>query len=186
MSSDPIAHLILDRDGVLNVERAAPVASIADWEWERGVVSALRSLAASPITVSVVTNQSAVGRGLLRRGDLDVVHEWLVGRMQDIGVDVTGVFVCPHAPDDGCGCRKPRPGLVRDAVAASGVAASSTLLVGDDVRDIEAAAAAGVAAALVATGKGDRAAASVSVDTPLYPDLVAVAAELTGRCGRCP
>ena len=166
-----IRHVILDRDGVLNREREQPVRSVEDWQWETGALRGLARVVAQGARLSIVTNQSAIGRGLVAGADVDAVHEWLVGELRSMGTDVVGVFACPHAPDDGCACRKPLPGLVVDAVAASGVPVEQTVLVGDDRRDLDAAAAAGVRAALVLTGKGASVAPSVPNGTDVFVDL---------------
>lgn len=169
-----VRHLLLDRDGVLNRECSAPVASIDAWEWEEGALEALPLLGDAGVAVSVVTNQSAIGRGLVAASAVDGLHRWLVATMVEHGVHVVGIFVCPHLPGDGCACRKPEPGLVDRAVRASSIPRSASLLIGDDDRDLAAGLAAGVPSALVRTGKGaaphpDRSGAAV------FDDLLAVA-----------
>lgn len=166
-----VAHVILDRDGVLNVERHAPVRSIGEWSWEVGALDGLRRLGAAGVAVSVATNQAAVGRGLVAIEDVETLHRWMAAEMEDLGVRLVGVQMCPHAPDDGCGCRKPLPGLVTQAIEASGVDPAETLLVGDDHRDLLAADAAGIAATLLRTGKGRAVEATTSPDRPVFDDL---------------
>src|SRR5690606_22112879 len=131
------------------------------------------------IRLSIATNQSGIGRGLMTAADLEGVHARMLREARDAGARIAAVFVCPHAPDEGCGCRKPAPGLVREAIEASQVGPEQTLLVGDDVRDLEAAARAGISAALVLTGKG-RAAASRGVDggVAVFDDLRSLACAL--------
>lgn len=150
----PVGHVVLDRDGVLNRERDGWLSDPADWVWEVGARAALATLAASGVAVSVVTNQSGVGRGAVRADQVQAVHDWLAAQMRGAGVDLVGIWACPHVPADACDCRKPAPGGVRAAVAASGVAPEATVLLGDAARDVEAARAAGVAPVLVRTGKG--------------------------------
>lgn len=184
-----VRHVILDRDGVLNVERPSPVCSVAEWEWLPGVRDGLAALGETGAVVSVATNQSAIGRGLVDTADVDSLHRWVVGEMERLGVRVVGVFVCPHVDGDGCGCRKPAPGLVSAAVEASGLPARDAILVGDDLRDLRAARAAGVAAALVRTGKGARvesaggAGGSVVSTVRVFDDLAAVVDRLRTRVG---
>ncbi|HEV2700860.1 MAG TPA: HAD hydrolase-like protein, partial [Steroidobacteraceae bacterium] len=91
------------------------------------------------------------------------------------------VFYCPHAPDEGCNCRKPLPGLLTAAVSAAGIDTSETLFAGDDVKDVEAAKAAGVAPVLLRTGKGSRAEAQLrnrGFTLPIYDNLLHFAREL--------
>jgi D-glycero-D-manno-heptose 1,7-bisphosphate phosphatase len=163
-SPEQVRHLILDRDGVLN--REAPdhgyILRPEDFEWLPGSLEALVMLSTLGVRISVASNQSGVGRGLMTAEALDQVMGTMRQQARAAGGRIDAVYVCPHSPTDHCDCRKPAPGLIRQAVSASGIAATDTLLVGDDVRDVEAASAAGVAAALVRTGKGIRAAALLS------------------------
>jgi D-glycero-D-manno-heptose 1,7-bisphosphate phosphatase len=151
-----IRHVILDRDGVLN--REAPDAGWIhrpeDWVWEDGAVDGLSLLARAGLRLSVVTNQSGVGRGLFDAADVEAVHDRMLQEVERLGVRIDAVFVCPHAPEDACDCRKPLPGLMLEAIQVSGLSAAETIAVGDALRDLEAATAAGIPALLVRTGKG--------------------------------
>jgi D-glycero-D-manno-heptose 1,7-bisphosphate phosphatase len=173
-----IRHVILDRDGVLNEEAAHGgfITAPAQWRWISGALEALAMMRRAGIRVSVATNQSGVGRGLMSQTDLDAVHAHMVHEAALAGGSIDGVFACPHAPNVGCDCRKPAPGLIWAAITDSGLDAATTLVVGDDLRDLAAARAAGVAAALVLTGKG-RATATQLPDpkVPVYDDLPALA-----------
>jgi D-glycero-D-manno-heptose 1,7-bisphosphate phosphatase len=179
-------HLILDRDGVLNHEASSGwISSAAEWRWLPGVLGALRSLHEAGVRVSVVTNQSCIGRGLATRQQVDAVHERMMRECRAAGGSIDAVFVCPHAPGDGCDCRKPRSGLVRQAVTAAGLAAGQTLLVGDDQRDLEAGRGGGVRIALVRTGKGVQTEASLGAsDVPVYDDLRSAVSALLERTVR--
>lgn len=180
-----IRHLILDRDGVLNEEAPARryVTGPDEWRWIPGSLEALAAFVGAGIRVSIVTNQSAVGRGLMTAADLDAVHRRMMRESRSAGGHIDALFVCPHAPDAHCNCRKPAPGLFEAAVAASGIPVAHTLAVGDDGRDIEAALGAGVAAVLVLTGKGRAAAGSmIKHAVPVYGDLASLArALMAGR-----
>jgi D-glycero-D-manno-heptose 1,7-bisphosphate phosphatase len=117
-----------------------------------------------------------VGRGRMTLEQLEAVHARMLAEAAASGGALDAVFFCPHAPEAGCACRKPAPGLIETAVASSGIPAPETLVVGDDQRDLEAAARARVPAALVRTGKGletERRARSLAV--PVYDDLDALA-----------
>jgi D-glycero-D-manno-heptose 1,7-bisphosphate phosphatase len=175
-----VRHLILDRDGVLNEE--APdhgyVLRPEDFRWLPGALAAVARLSAAGLRVSVATNQSAVGRGLMTQAQLDRVLATMCEQAAAAGARISAVYYCPHAPEAHCDCRKPAPGLLRAALAESGIAAAETLLVGDDVRDVQAARAAGIAAALVRTGKGARAALRLQEQgerLPVFADLAAFA-----------
>lgn len=151
----PVRHLIVDRDGVLNRERASGWVTEPDqWIWEEGSLEALRLLAESDIRVSVATNQSCVGRGIATREQVDQVHLMLRDQAEAAGGRIAGVYVCPHAPGGLCGCRKPRPDLLLEAMRDSRIPAGETAFVGDAGRDLEAGRAAGIRVMLVRTGKG--------------------------------
>lgn len=140
------AAVLFDRDGTLvtdvpyNGDPAAvrPVA---------GARAALEALRTAGIPTAVVSNQSGIARGLLTRGQVDAVH----ARLADLLGPLGPVLYCPHGPDDGCRCRKPRPGLVEDAAAALRVPVRDCVMVGDIGADVEAALAAGAEAVLVPT-----------------------------------
>lgn len=176
-----VRHVVLDRDGVLNVEGPSPVGSVADWRWERGAEDALSAFAAAGVAVSVVTNQSAIGAGTVEAAAVEAVHRWLVTELTGRGVRVVGVFVCPHRADDGCRCRKPLPGLVTAALRAGAVPSEEAVLVGDDRRDLLAATAAGIRSVLVRTGKGRTVESEAGEGTPVVDDLAGAAALLLGE-----
>ena len=178
-----IRHLILDRDGVLNRERpdGSWITSPSDWCWEDGALEALVQLAEAGFSLSVVTNQSVVGRGLARLADIMAV----LARMEDeaaaAGVYFASIQFCPHAPNSGCDCRKPAPGMVEEAVHQSGIAKAQTLLVGDSKRDLLAGHLAGVGVALVRTGKGRVTEQKWVGPLDVYDDLAALARVLMDR-----
>src|SRR3972149_725423 len=147
--------IFLDRDGVIIENRADYCRS-----WEEVVIlpGALQALARAQGTsyaVVITTNQSAVGRGLVDRETTDDINVRLVAAIRAAGGRVDGVYMCPHAPEDGCACRKPRPGLLLQARDELDLNLADSLLVGDALEDIQAAQAAGVGrAALVRPGGG--------------------------------
>ena len=146
--------ILLDRDGVLNVEgEGGWVTSPEAWVWMPGALDGLRRLGAGR-RLMVVTNQSCVGRGLVSRAQVDALHAWVIAEARREGVVLEQIFVCPHAPDDGCACRKPAAGNLTAALARAGVPPNEALFVGDSATDAAAAAAACVRFVLVRTGKG--------------------------------
>jgi len=149
----PRRALFLDRDGTLTREAGA----LGDPERLRllpGVGAALRLLDQAGWPLVVVTNQAAVGRGTLAPAALRAVHARLRTLLRAEGVELSGIFVCPHAPEEDCACRKPRPGLVLDALAELDLDRRGSWLAGDTAKDVAAAHAAGVRAALVGSGWG--------------------------------
>jgi D-glycero-D-manno-heptose 1,7-bisphosphate phosphatase len=172
VSAALIEHAILDRDGVLNRElESGWVAEPEQWQWEVGSLAALRQLAQLGVRISVVSNQSGIGRGVVEREQVEEVHRWLTRELRAAGVELSGIYICPHAPDEGCSCRKPRPGLVRQALEVAGIPAERSFLIGDDQRDLEAGRAAGVRTALVLTGKGRKVRNQIDPDTLVFENL---------------
>lgn len=176
-------HVILDRDGVLN--REAPesgyILEPEQFFWLPGALDALAMLRRAGVHLTVATNQSGVGRGLMTLAQLAAVHERMRAEAARHNATLDTVLFCPHAPGDGCTCRKPAPGLIQEALARSGFSAAESLVVGDAQRDLEAAARAGVAAALVRTGKGRETELSLhGTAVPTYDDLPQLARAVFG------
>lgn len=148
-------HVILDRDGVLNIQAPGGYVLKPDqWHWEPGALEGLAEMARAGVKLSVATNQSCVGRGLMDKDDLELIHALMKKQAEKYNIFFSGIYFCPHAPDHGCACRKPLPGLLEQAIAESGIAPAQTLFIGDAKTDLLAAKAAGISAWLVRTGKG--------------------------------
>lgn len=145
--------VLLDRDGVINQERADYVKNWAELQILPGVLPALRRLAALSIPIVVITNQSAIGRGLVAPGTIAAIHDQLTQMVITAGGRLDGFFVCPHHPAAGCDCRKPKPGLLRQAAQCFGFDLTQAVLIGDAITDFEAAHAAGCHAILVKSGR---------------------------------
>jgi len=137
--------LFLDRDGVVNVDYDY-VHTIEAFDFIAGIFDLCRRCQAKGYKIVIVTNQSGIARG--RYSDEQFAHlsEWMVDRFKEEGVDIHGVFYCPHHPDISgeCSCRKPAPGMLLDAAEQLDLDLSRSMLVGDKERDIEAAINAGV------------------------------------------
>jgi D-glycero-D-manno-heptose 1,7-bisphosphate phosphatase len=159
--------VLLDRDGVLNVDRAASVRSLGDLEVAPGAIEGAELLRDDGFTLVVASNQACVGRGQLSPAGLTEINEELNRRLGD---SIAAWFVCTHSPDEGCECRKPAAGLLNDAQSLLGFDLASTWFVGDDDRDVEAALGCGCRPALLRTGKGV-ATARGWPDVPVFDDL---------------
>jgi D-glycero-D-manno-heptose 1,7-bisphosphate phosphatase len=182
----PVRHLILDRDGVLNQEAAEHgyILRPEDFKWLPGSLPALVMLSGLGLRISVASNQSAVGRGLMAPQQLEQVLAVMRTQAEAAGARIDAMYICSHAPEAHCDCRKPAPGLIRSAVRDSGIPQGETLVVGDDVRDVEAARAAGVNVVMVRTGKGLRASAELKQRgevLPVFDDLAQLARALQDR-----
>jgi D-glycero-D-manno-heptose 1,7-bisphosphate phosphatase len=179
-----LRHVILDRDGVLNheAEGSGYVREPSQFHWLPGALEGLATLRRAGLRLTVVTNQSGVGRGLMTLEQLAAVHARMQEESSAHGAELDTVLFCPHAPGEGCSCRKPAPGLILAAISRSGIAAGDSIAVGDDARDLEAAARAGVASALVRTGKGRRTEAQLGhTRVPAYDDLLQLARAIVGN-----
>jgi D-glycero-D-manno-heptose 1,7-bisphosphate phosphatase len=174
-------HVILDRDGVLNYEApdSGYVREPEEFRWLPGSLEALALLTRAGLRLTVATNQSGVGRGIMTLAQLTAVHDRMLTEAAAGGAAIDAVLFCPHAPGDGCSCRKPEPGLIHEAISRSGIAAQESLVVGDAQRDLDAGARAGVRAVLVRTGKGIKTEATLhGTEIAVYEDLSRLAHEL--------
>jgi len=149
--------VLLDRDGVINRMRPDYVKRWEELELLPGAVEALARLSRAGCEVVVLTNQSAIGRGLTTRKQIDEIHRRLSAVVAQAGGRIQAFLLCPHTPVDGCACRKPAPGLLLRARDELGIDLARAVLVGDQLSDLEAARAAGCPAILVDPA-GDRAA----------------------------
>ena len=163
--------ILLDRDGVLNVDRADSVKTLDQLQMEAGAVAGSARLYEAGYTLAVITNQSAVGRGWMSRTTLDAVNAE-IGRQ--LGGTVSRWYICEHPPDAGCRCRKPDTLLLERAHHDLGFDPGETWFVGDAGRDVEAARRFGVQPALVRSGKGMDTAREYP-DVPAWNDLDAFA-----------
>jgi D-glycero-D-manno-heptose 1,7-bisphosphate phosphatase len=139
----PDRVIFLDRDGVINRRRPDHVRSWRQLEFLPHSLDALRALHELEERVVVVTNQSVVGRGLITAAELTVIHERMVEVVARNGGHIEHIYVCTHAPRDGCGCRKPGVGLLLRAATELSIDLEQSILVGDSLSDIQAAQAAG-------------------------------------------
>ena len=141
----------LDRDGVINADHGY-VVRWEDFELLPGVEAALRALQDLGYQLVIVTNQSGIGRGLYTELDFAALNEALRTHLGISGVDIAGIYHCPHHPSEArgeylqvCDCRKPAPGLLLAAIADLGIDPEQSIMVGDKPSDMEAALRAGVA-----------------------------------------
>ncbi len=147
--------VILDRDGVINRDSDAYIRSPDQWIPLPGSIEAIARLSRAGYQVVVATNQSGLGRGYFTPEALDAMHLKLKNLVQSAGGEVSGIYYCPHAPEESCGCRKPLPGLldqIRDALALETL--EGVPLVGDGLRDLQAGFARQCQPVLVRSGKG--------------------------------
>lgn len=150
--------VILDRDGVLNRD-LGHVASASEFEWNEGAVDAVRWLNTSATPVVVATNQAGIAKGLYSEDQFRRLMAWVDDELAAQGAHLDGVYYCPHHPTEGkppylreCSCRKPKPGLLLEAISDLGVEPASCIMIGDRESDQAAADSAGVAFVMYSGG----------------------------------
>lgn len=172
MADRPGRLVVLDRDGVINEDSDDYIKTPDEWRPIPGSLAAIGALTRAGATVVVVTNQSGVGRGLYDVAMLDAIHARMTAAIAAAGGTLAGIYYCPHVPDEGCDCRKPRPGLLRRIERELGCSLAGAPFIGDKLSDVEAADAIGARPLLVRTGYGaatERALADRSIE--VFDDL---------------
>ncbi len=148
--------IILDRDGVINHDSDEYIKSPAEWRPIPGSLQAIARLNQSGYRVVVATNQSGIARGLFDMQALNAIHKKLHNAALAVGAHIDAIFFCPHAADEFCDCRKPRPGMFRAIGKRFGISLTGVPVVGDSLRDLQAGFEVGCTPYLVRTGKGEK------------------------------
>lgn len=148
--------IILDRDGVINFDSDAYIKSPSEWRAIPGSLEAIARLNQHGYRVAVATNQAGIARGLFDMKTLNAIHHKLHTSAQAVGAHVDAIFFCPHAADENCDCRKPKPGMMQAIGRRFETPLKGIPIVGDSLRDLQAGFMAGCAPHLVMTGKGSK------------------------------
>jgi D-glycero-D-manno-heptose 1,7-bisphosphate phosphatase len=171
--------VMIDRDGVINEDSDDFIKSVAEWRPIAGSLEAIAALHRAGWRVAVVTNQSGIGRGLYDEATLGEIHAHMRERVRAAGGELAGVYHCPHLPDAGCDCRKPKPGMFRALERELGVPVAGAPYIGDRLSDVDAAEAVGARPMLVRTGTGAATEALLGARrVPVFDDLAAAARSL--------
>ncbi len=148
--------LFLDRDGVIIENCEGYVRSWADVAFIPGALGALTRLSASPYPIVILTNQSVIGRGMITPEQAEAINQGILQVIRQHRGRVDAVYVCPHAPQDQCACRKPEPGLFFHAAADLAIDLTRSIIIGDAYSDLLSGQRAGLAhTALLRTGRGE-------------------------------
>lgn len=146
--------VFLDRDGTINVNRPDHVKSLDEFVLLPGALPAVCRLAALPVAIFIISNQSVINRGLALERTVSAINQSLADAIRALGGRLDGIYICPHRPDEQCHCRKPRPGLLLQAQAEHDIQLAGSYVVGDAATDVELAEAVGCRPVLVLTGRG--------------------------------
>jgi D-glycero-D-manno-heptose 1,7-bisphosphate phosphatase len=165
--------VILDRDGVINVDSDQFIKSPEEWKPIPGSLEAIARLNHMGYRVVVASNQSGIGRGLFDMAALNAINEKMYKALSQVGGRIDALFYCPHPAEGNCTCRKPKPGMFEDIARRFNTSLTGVPCIGDSLRDMQAAAASGAEPVLVLTGKGSKtqAAGGLPDHTKVYQDL---------------
>lgn len=166
--------IILDRDGVINQDSDAYIKSPEEWIPIPSSLNAIAALKSSGWTVAVATNQSGISRGLFTNDTLTSIHQLMYRRLKEYNTSIDYLTWCPHGPDDGCECRKPKPGLYYEIGSFFNCCLKNVPIVGDSKRDLDAASLVGAQPILLKSGKGEKTFADgqLPANTLFYDDLL--------------
>ncbi len=176
--------IILDMDGVINRDSDNYIKTEQEWEAIPGSLQAIARLNHSGFHVVTATNQSGLARGKLTLRELNRIHKKMHTHLTQYGGVIEAVFFCPHDPDEGCACRKPKPGLLKEIERTLHTSLHDVPMIGDRLSDIQAGLNVGARPILVRTGKGQRQLDEglIPDNIPVYDDLVqATSALLAGK-----
>ena len=170
--------IILDRDGVINEDSDDYIKSPDEWIPIPGSLDAIARLNHAGYLVAIASNQSGIARGYFSLETLAAMNTKMYEMLSQHGGRIDAMFYCPHGPDDGCDCRKPKPGLLNEIGDRFHARLADVMFVGDNINDVRAAQAAGAQPVLVRTGKGKHTAGVLEknglTDIPVYDDLADV------------
>ena len=157
MNQKPVKRkcfVFLDRDGVINVDTGDYTTTIDQWQWAPGAIEGIKMLAGAGFGIIAVTNQSCIAKDLQTEEGLAKLHNFMINHIRKAGGDILRIYHCPHQNQDGCNCRKPKPGMFLRAAQELVIDLASSYFGGDAISDIEAAFEAGCLPVYVLTGLG--------------------------------
>lgn len=162
--------LFLDRDGVINKDFNY-VHKIENFEFIDGVFDAIRFYQEQGYLPVVITNQSGIGRGYYTNEQFDVLTKWMIEEFKKEGIEIAKVYFCPHNTDENCDCRKPLPGMLKNAQVDLNIDLKNSILVGDKESDIEAGIAAGLSTLFLVSEKLPEKTAATHVVKSLFDTI---------------
>jgi len=173
-------YILLDRDGVINHDSDMFIKSPDEWLPIEGSLEAIALLNAHGYQVIVVTNQSGIARGLFDEAMLEKIHAKMRRLVSEKGGHIAAIYYCPHGADSACDCRKPKAGLLKAFAADFNADLTTITVIGDSLRDLQAADAAGAKPILVKTGKGQKTLMNnPQLNIPVFENLYDAAKHIT-------
>ncbi len=168
--------IILDRDGVINLDSPDFIKSPAEWIPIPGSLEAIARLNQAGYRVVIASNQSGIARELFDMNVLNAIHQKMHALAQQVGATIVAIFFCPHAGEDNCDCRKPKAGMFDEIAQRYKISLKGVPTVGDSLRDLQAGFISGCAPYLVLTGKGQKTfdTGGLPPGTEVFPDLAAM------------
>ena len=141
--------VFLDRDGVINEDSPDYIKNVHEFQFIPGSLESIVKLSQAGFQIFILTNQSGIARGLFSLSTLADIHEFLVTSVEKKGGKITGIFFCPHLPEEACDCRKPKTGLFERAKELYDIDMANAIMIGDSAKDIIAATKAGIKTTLL-------------------------------------
>lgn len=138
--------IFLDRDGVINKRRDDYVKTIDEFVLLPNVAESIKKLNQMGFLIIILTNQSAINRGIITEEQLNQIHTYMIQELKKSSCIITKIYFCPHRPDENCDCRKPKPGLIKKAIKEFDADIDNSWLIGDSDTDLESANSIGVRA----------------------------------------
>lgn len=184
--STPTKLIILDRDGVINVDSDQFIKSPEEWRPIPGSIEAIARLHQADYRIAIATNQSGIGRGLFDMATFNAINDKMMELVFRQGGRIDALFFCPHTAAQKCHCRKPGTGMFEDIATRFHVGLAGVPTVGDALRDLEAGAKVGCVPMLVLTGKGPvtLAEGGLPPGTSVHADLAAAVKQIVSDVGR--
>ncbi|TXI30001.1 MAG: D-glycero-beta-D-manno-heptose 1,7-bisphosphate 7-phosphatase [Nitrosomonas oligotropha] len=175
--------IIFDQTGVINQSSGTFIKTPDEWIAIPGSLEAIARLTHAGYRVVIATNQSGIGRGLLDMATYNAINDKMYKAVNHAGGRIDAIFFCPHTNADKCTCRKPATGLFDEIMQRYGVNLKNVMVVGDSLKDLQAAAAVSAIPVLVLTGNGEttRATQEIPAHTQIFDNLTAVADALVGE-----
>lgn len=170
----PKPLIILDRDGVINHDSDEYIKTPEEWLAIPGSLAAISRLNQQQFPVAIATNQSGIARGLFNQESLTKIHQKMLAELQTNGGHIDALVYCPHGPNDDCDCRKPKPGMLKTIAKQLNADLTNAIVIGDSLRDLQAAIAVNAQPILVKTGKGTKTQAELTLNcVTVFDDLAA-------------